>query len=104
MEIQQLSVADARGLAFDAGAFRTSDKNKVRENAIQFEALLIGQLLDKLQHTFAPEEDQHGDPARDTVSSLGTHAVAEVLASRHTFGFAEMLERAVSQSAEVSRK
>jgi len=106
MGIQQLSAADATSFALTArnpgGSCVT---NKVHESATEFEALLVGQVLDKLEHTFAPSDDQSADPARDTVSSLGMHAVAQLLAQRHTFGIADMLQRAlVTEGAADSTK
>ncbi len=94
MGIPQLSAADTANLSLSASSV-SRDQNKVRENAIEFEAMLIGQVMEKLQHTFASTDDQGSDPAHDTVSSLGTHAIAQLLAQRHAFGMAEMLQRAV---------
>ena len=103
MSIQQLSASDATGLGLNARTLRGSNEtNKVRENAIAFEALLIGQVLEKLEHAFAPTADQNADPARDTVSSLGTHAVAQLLAERHAFGIADMLQHALATGEAAS--
>jgi Rod binding domain-containing protein len=110
MSIPQLAASDAVRVGFTTGNLSNSrDSTTVRESAMEFEALLIGQLLEKLQHTFAPPDDQNSDPARDTVSSLGTHAVAQLLAQRHAFGIADMLQRALATeqgaaTAEASPK
>jgi hypothetical protein len=103
MSIQQLSASDAASVGFTARNLGFSkDPNKVRESAIEFEALLIGQVLEKLQHAFAPTEGDNADPAQDTVSSLGTQAVARLLAQRHAFGIAGILQRALDTREDAS--
>ncbi|HUO61151.1 MAG TPA: hypothetical protein VMU24_10815 [Candidatus Acidoferrales bacterium] len=102
MVIQQLSMGDTAGLGLYASKLTaTGDATKLHDNAVEFEALLIGQVLDKLEHSVAQADGDGSDPARDTVSSLGTHAVAQTLAERHAFGFADMIQGAVSARAST---
>jgi Rod binding domain-containing protein len=70
---------------------------KLKQHATEFEGILLTEMLGKLQHTFASTEGgQDGDAASDTISSLGTQALAQALAQRNALGIGAMIARSLS--------
>jgi Rod binding domain-containing protein len=61
--------------------------------AREFEAQLIGSLLESMEKTFAALPGQSDVTGADDYSYLGTHALAEALAARGGFGIANMINR-----------
>jgi len=61
--------------------------------AREFEAQLIGSLLESLEKTFAAVPGESSLPGADDYNYLGTQALAEALAARGGFGIAEMICR-----------
>jgi Rod binding domain-containing protein len=63
--------------------------------AQQFEAQLIGSMLESMEKTFAslPGEDQL--PGSDDYNYLGMHALAETLAAHGGFGIAALIARSL---------
>jgi Rod binding domain-containing protein len=55
-----------------------------------FESILLTNWLEKVQQSFAGGEDS-GDAGHDTLSALGTQAMASALAARGGIGIARML-------------
>jgi Rod binding domain-containing protein len=65
---------------------------KLVKAAHEFEALLLQNWLEKMNHSF-PGDNSSLDAAHDTVSSLGTQAIATALAARGGVGIAKMILR-----------
>jgi Rod binding domain-containing protein len=59
--------------------------------AREFEAQLIGSLLESLEKTFAAVPSDDTVPGSDDYNYLGTHALAQALADRGGFGIAAMI-------------
>lgn len=72
---------------------------KLVKAAHEFEALLLQSWLEKMNQSFAGESGNL-DPAHDTVSSLGTQAIAQALAARGGIGIASMLLRQLGRNAQ----
>ena len=71
---------------------KTDDPVTLRRHATEFEAILLGQVLEKLKETYScvPGE-QPNDAGHDTEASLATQALANGLAKAGGFGFARMI-------------
>jgi Rod binding domain-containing protein len=65
---------------------------KLAKAAQEFEAILLTSWLEKMNQSFVGSEESQ-DAAHDTVSSLGTQAIASALAARGGIGIARMLLR-----------
>jgi|SRR5277367_232560 len=65
--------------------------------AREFEAQLIGSLLESLEKTFATLPGGDAMPGADDYNYLGCHALAEGLAARGGFGIAAMISRNLQQ-------
>jgi Rod binding domain-containing protein len=65
---------------------------RLRKSAQEFEAILLQSWLEKMNHSFVGSSDSQ-DAAHDTLSSLGTQAIATALAARGGIGIARMLLR-----------
>jgi len=63
---------------------------KLAKAAREFEAILLQGWLEKMNQSFAGLEKSQ-DPAHDTLSSLGTQAIAGALAARGGIGIADMI-------------
>jgi len=61
--------------------------------AREFEAHLIGSLLESMEKTFATLPGEDAMPGADNYNYLGTHALAEALAAKGGFGIAVMIAR-----------
>jgi len=61
--------------------------------AREFEANLIGSLLESMEKTFATLPGESTIPGADDYNYLGTQALAEGLAARGGFGIAAMISR-----------
>ena len=59
----------------------------------EFEAMLLEQLLDKVQKTFTGVGDSDSDAGGDTVNSMGTQALAKGMAEQGGIGLAKMLRQ-----------
>lgn len=89
------------GVAVSVGGAETATLSpKLKKAAKEFEAILLTQWLEKMQQTFS-NSDQDQDPAHDTLSSLGTQAVATALSERGGVGISSMLLRQL-KSADAS--
>lgn len=62
------------------------------KSAQEFEAILLQSWLEKMNQSFVGSNESQ-DAAHDTVSSLGTQAIATALAARGGVGIASMLLR-----------
>jgi Rod binding domain-containing protein len=61
--------------------------------AREFEASLIGSLLESMEKTFATLPGEDTIPGADNYNYLGTQALAEGIAARGGFGIAAMISR-----------
>jgi Rod binding domain-containing protein len=61
--------------------------------AREFEAQLIGSLLESLEKTFAALPGENPMPGADDYNYLGTQSLSEALAARGGFGIAAMISR-----------
>jgi len=61
--------------------------------AREFEASLIGSLLESMEKTFATLPGEDTIPGADNYNYLGTQALAEGIAARGGFGIAAMITR-----------
>lgn len=61
--------------------------------AREFEAQLIGSLLESMEKTFAALPGDDSVPGADNYNFLGTHALAQAIAERGGFGIAAMITR-----------
>jgi Rod binding domain-containing protein len=61
--------------------------------AREFEASLIGSLLESMEKTFATLPGEDTIPGADNYNYLGTQALAEGIAARGGFGIATMISR-----------
>ena len=71
--------------------------SKLRKSAQEFEAILLQSWLEKMNQSFVGASESQ-DAAHDTVSSLGTQAIASALAARGGIGIAAMLLRQLQPS------
>ncbi len=74
---------------------------KLVKAAHEFEAILLQSWLEKMNQSFVGESGSQ-DPAHDTVSSLGTEAIAQALAARGGIGIAKMILRQLSRQAPAT--
>lgn len=65
--------------------------------AREFEAELIGNLLESMQKTFAALPGEDSPAGSDNYNYLGTHALAGALADRGGFGIAAMISRYLAE-------
>ncbi len=70
----------------------------LRRHAVEFESILLGQVLEKLEHAYScvPGE-QPTDAGHDTEASLATQALATGIAKAGGFGFAKMILKYLPQ-------
>ena len=61
--------------------------------ARDFEALLIGSVLESMEKTFAALPGENSLTGADDYNYLGTQALAQALAARGGFGIAELISR-----------
>ena len=79
---------------------------KLAKAAREFEAILLQGWLEKMNQSFAGLEKSQ-DPAHDTLSSLGTQAIAGALAARGGIGIGNMILhqlQARSSATDTSRE
>lgn len=94
--------APTNSVAVDAGPRPTAQPpNKLGKAAQEFEAILLTSWLEKMNQGFVGSEESQ-DPAHDTVSSLGTQAIASALAARGGIGIARMLLRQLQPAKAVA--
>lgn len=80
--------------AIQTSAGENTPSPKLLKSAHEFEAILLQSWLEKMNHNSLGSEENL-DPAHDTVSSLGTQAIATALAARGGVGIAAMLVRQI---------
>jgi len=80
-----------------AAAAGSQPAGKLRKSAEEFEAILLQSWLEKMNQSFVGSRESQ-DAAHDTVSSLGTQAIASALAARGGIGIAAMLLRQLQPS------
>jgi len=90
MQAMAAAIGATAGRAESSGA----KSSRLEKSAREFEAMLLQSWLEKMNQSFAGV-DKSQDAAHDTVSSLGTQAIAKALAARGGIGIAEMILRQV---------
>ncbi len=70
----------------------TQPSSNLKKSAQEFESILLQSWLEKMNQSFVGSSESQ-DAAHDTVSSLGTQAIASALAARGGVGIAAMLLR-----------
>jgi Rod binding domain-containing protein len=81
-----------------------SDSAKVKQAALQFESLLIGQML-RIMHDasqgggLSPENDQAGQ----SISEFAEQRLSDVLASQGGLGLASLIEHGLTRSDQPQR-
>jgi Rod binding domain-containing protein len=75
------------------------DGSTLRRRAVEFEAMLLAKVLEKMEQTYAcvPGE-QPSDAAHDTEAGLATQALATGIAKAGGFGFAKMMLKYLPQT------
>jgi len=72
-------------------AATASDLSKGKKAAREFEAQLIGTVLESFEKTFATLPGQDETPGEDNYNYMGTQAMASALAEGGGFGIAQMI-------------
>ncbi len=72
---------------------------KLVKAAHEFESILLQSWMEKMNKSFLGTEESQ-DPAHDTVSSLGTQAIATALSARGGIGIASMILRQLQRQAQ----
>ena len=95
-----ISAAGMSSSVFSAGASAAPlpeatppDLTRGRKAAREFEAQLIGSVLESLEKTFATVPGQDGVAGEDDYNYLGTQALASGLAAGGGFGIARMISK-----------
>ena len=86
------------GTAAPAVSTAGGDAATLRRHAVEFEAMLLSKVLEKMEHAYScvPGE-QPADAAHDTEASLATQALATGIAKAGGFGFAKMILKYLPQ-------
>jgi peptidoglycan hydrolase FlgJ len=84
------SIAAGRNPATSADPAAVKAELKNEKAARDFEALLLGPVLDSLQKSFAGNEDAHTVGAAD-YRQMGTQALAQAIAARGGIGIAQLI-------------
>ena len=85
--------------AVQATAAAAEPPRKLTKAAQEFEAILLSNWLEKLQESFAGQDDG-SDPAHSTLASMGTQAIASALAARGGIGIAKLLLQHFAKSTD----
>jgi Rod binding domain-containing protein len=72
--------------------------------AQQFEAQLIGSMLESMEKTFGSLPSEDSMPGSDDYNYLGTHALAEALAAQGGFGIAALIVRHLTDRPVGTRR
>lgn len=80
-------------------ASANTDVAKLRKHAQEFESILLGNWLERVEQTYAAAPDEDSDAASGTLSGLGTQALARALAQNNALGVARMLSNSLSASS-----
>jgi len=82
----------------------TPPTGKGQKAAREFEAQLIGTLLESMEKTFATVPGQTAMAGEDNYNYLGTQALASALAARGGFGIARMISPHLISPQPEARK
>ena len=89
MAVPLTALGEHRVAAADGNAARSQ---KLAKSAREFEAMLLTSWLEKMNQSFSGVEHSE-DAAHDTLSSLGTQAIAGAIAARGGVGIADLILR-----------
>ncbi len=99
-----LSILPAANLPAESAADasqETRPSSKLKKSAQEFESILLQSWLEKMNQSFVGTSESQ-DAAHDTVTSLGTQAIASALAARGGIGIAAMLLRQLQPAKQPS--
>ncbi len=82
-----------------AGGAAAAPSPKLVKAAHEFESILLQSWMEKMNKSFLGTEESQ-DPAHDTVSSLGTQAIATALSARGGIGITSMILRQLQHQAQ----
>lgn len=85
-------------------AVQTGDPGRGAKAAREFEAHLIGALLESLEKTFAAVPGKDALPGGDEYQYLGAQSLAEGLAEKGGFGIADMISRYLATHAQQAAR
>src|SRR5271165_2252107 len=85
-----------------ASSTGTQPFSKLKKSAQEFESILLQSWLEKMNQSLVGSGESQ-DAAHDTVSSLGTQAIASALAARGGIGIAAMLLRQLQPADRFAR-
>lgn len=72
---------------------------KIDKSSKDFEAILIGNWIDKAQEAFGVAADGSTDPGSGTYRQLGAQAIAQMMANRDALGIGRMVAASLAKSA-----
>ena len=75
-------------------------RNKIRESAKQFEALLIGQIIRTMRESSGGWLGSGEDQASASMSEFAEQQMAQVLSSNGGFGLASLIEQGLSRDGQ----
>lgn len=85
-----------------AASTKEQSSSKLKKSAQEFESILLQSWLEKINQSFVGSSENQ-DAAHDTISSLGTQAIATALAARGGIGIAAMLLRRLQPGEGAAR-
>ena len=90
-----LSMQNSVVSPFESAAVPARAGRDVAKASKDFEAILVGQLLEKLRGAFSLDETGQSDPRKKTLTGLADQALAMALSARGGFGIAAMVGQAL---------
>jgi len=94
-----MNLVNAVGMAARVST-AVAQPTKLVKAAQEFEGVLLSTWLEKLQESFAGQDDG-SDPAHGTLASMGTQAIASALAARGGIGIAKLLVQHFAKPAQA---
>ena len=94
--------AAPRPVAQAPEALASRDRQKLRNAALEFEAILLSSWWDQMQKCSLAPDDTGREPGFDTLQSLGTRAVSLALAGRGGLGIANLMIRQLSPAIKAN--
>jgi len=92
-------ISSIAGTAAAPASSNATPSPKLVKAAHEFEAILLQSWLEKMNQSFVGEGGSL-DPGHDTMSSLGTQAIAQAMAARGGIGIASMILRQLQRHGD----
>ena len=92
-------ISSIAGTAAAPASSNATPSPKLVKAAHEFEAILLQSWLEKMNQSFVGEGGSL-DPGHDTMSSLGTQAIAQAMSARGGIGIASVILRQLQRHAE----